>query len=83
MNNLWLISVEDYLEIMEEAIILGKQRGKQEGDNLEEEFFEIAKMKNKIPKHLGTTELDKDLILGNLREETKLKILDLTKKDNK
>jgi hypothetical protein len=36
-----------------------------------------------MPKPLGATEMDKDLILGNLREETKLKILDLTKKEKK
>jgi len=79
MKDLWLLSIDDYLEIMEEAILLGKKRGKKEGDNLEKEFFEIAKKKNKIPKHLGQTEYDKDLLLGNLREETKMKILDLTK----
>jgi hypothetical protein len=78
MNNIWSISLEDYIEIMEEAIKLGREHGKKEGDNLEEEFFEIAKKKNKMPKHLGATNMDKDLLLGNLREETKLKILDLT-----
>jgi hypothetical protein len=83
MNNLWTINISDYLEIMEEAIVLGKERGKKEGDNLEQEFFEIARRKNKMPKPLGATEMDKDLILGNLREETKLKILDLTKKEKK
>jgi hypothetical protein len=83
MNNIFMMNISDYLEIMEEAIILGKERGKKEGDNLEQEFFEIAKKKNKFPNYLGATEMDKDLILGNLREETKLKILDLTKKENK
>jgi hypothetical protein len=78
MNNIWSISINDYLTIMEEAIILGKERGKKEGDNLEQEFFEVAKKKgltDKI-KHLGTTEMDKDLLCGNLREEG-LRILDL------
>jgi len=59
---------------MEEAIILGKERGKKEGDNLEEEFFEVAKKLNKIPKHLGMTEKDIDLLTGDLREN-RLKIL--------
>jgi hypothetical protein len=83
MNNIWSISLDDYLTIMEEAILLGKERGKKEGDNLEIEFFEVAKKKgllNKI-KHLGTTELDKDLLCGNLREEG-LKILNLGEKND-
>jgi len=78
MNNLFTMSISDYIEIMEEAIILGKERGKKEGDDLTQEFFEIAAKKNKLEKikHLGQTEMDKGLIVGNLREEG-LKILDL------
>jgi hypothetical protein len=77
-NNLWTMSIDDYLTIMEEAIVLGKSRGKKEGDNLEQEFFEIAQEKGLIDKikHLGQTEMDKDLLIGNMREEG-LKILDL------
>ncbi len=69
MNNIWSVSIDDYITIMEEAIVLGKQRGKKPGDNLEQEFFEIAKKKNKLPKYIGQTEMDKDLLLGNMREE--------------
>jgi predicted ATP-grasp superfamily ATP-dependent carboligase len=78
MNNLFSMSISDYIEIMEEAIILGKERGKKEGDDLTQEFFEIAAKKNKLEKikHLGQTEMDKGLIVGNLREEG-IKILDL------
>jgi predicted ATP-grasp superfamily ATP-dependent carboligase len=78
MNNLFSMNISDYIEIMEEAIILGKERGKKEGDDLTQEFFEIAAKKNKLEKikHLGQTEMDKGLIVGNLREEG-LKILDL------
>ena len=78
MNNLWSINIDDYLTIMEEAIILGKERGKKEGDNLEQEFFEIAKKKGLLDKvkHLGKTDKDIDLIAGNLREEG-LKILNM------
>ena len=68
MNNLWSIDINSFCEIMEEAIKLGKERGKKEGDNLEKEFFEIAAKKNKIPKHLGTIEKDMDLLTGDLRE---------------
>ena len=78
MNNIYLINPEDYIQIIEEAIILGKKRGKKEGDNLEQEFFEIAKKLGKLNniKHLGQSEQDKDMIIGNLREEG-IKILDL------
>jgi len=78
MNNLYLINPEDYLTIMEEAIKLGKERGKKEGDNIEQEFFEVAQKLGKLNniKHLGQTEMEKDLLIGNLREE-KIKIFDL------
>ena len=78
MNNLYLINPEDYLTIMEEAIKLGKERGKKAGDNLEVEFFEVAEKLGKLNniKHLGQTEMDKGLITGNLRENG-IKIFDL------
>jgi len=84
MNNLWTTDLDTYITIMEEAIILAKQRGKKPGDNIEVEFFEIAKKKESMTKikHLGATDMDKDLLLGNLREETHKKILDLTTKEN-
>ena len=82
MNHLWQINLDDYIEIMEEAIKLGKERGKKEGDNLEQEFFEIAIKKNKIPKHLGTTEKDIDLLTGDLRENG-LKILNLKEEERR
>ncbi len=71
MNNIYLINPEDYIEIMGEAIILGKERGKKEGDNLEQEFFEVAEKRGKLNniKHLGQTEMDKDLWLGNMRDK--------------
>jgi len=79
MYNLWSMSIGDYLAIMKEAIILGKERGKVEGDNLETEFFEIAKKKGLTEqiKHLGTTDKDKDLLCGDMREEG-LKVLNLS-----
>ena len=76
MNDIWTTSVGDFLEIYEEAIKLGKERGKKEGDNLEQEFFEIVNKKKKTPKHIGQTEMDKDLLVGNLRENGH-KILDI------
>lgn len=71
MNNLFMMNIGDFLPIFEEAIELAKFRGKKEGENIEPEFFEIMKKHNKqdTMRHLGKTELDKDLLLGNLREE--------------
>jgi hypothetical protein len=82
MNHIWSISIDDYIEIMDEAIILGKERGKVEGDNLEEEFFEIAKNKNKLPKHLGATELNKEELIREYKFNG-LNILNLTKEEPK
>jgi hypothetical protein len=80
LNNLWQISLEDYLLIMPEAIKLGKERGKKEGDNLEQEFMEVAKRLNKLPTHLGATELNKEELIDQYKLAGKT-ILDLTKKD--
>jgi hypothetical protein len=81
MNNIFYTDGDMYFKIIE----LAKQRGKKEGESMQEEFDE---MRTKYPdrfQHLGATDMDKDMILGNLREETKLKILDLTqeKKNDK
>jgi hypothetical protein len=67
---------------MEEAIVLGKERGKKIGDNIEAEFFEIVEKRGIAIKHLGQTAMDKDLLIGNMREELKCKILDMTKKEH-
>ena len=84
MNHIWTMNIEDYIIIMEEAIKLAKERGKKEGDNIEQEFFEIVekkKMTDKI-KHLGKTEKDIDLLTGDLREQG-LKILNLKEEERK
>jgi hypothetical protein len=84
VNNIWVSDLDTYIKIMEEAIVLARQRGKKEGENIEVEFFEIVQkqgLKDKV-NHLGATEMDKDLLLGNIREETHKKILDLTTKEN-
>jgi len=71
MNDIWTMNVDTYLQVMEEAIILGKERGKKEGEEMSQEFFEIAKKKGILDKikYLGETEMDKDLLTGNLREK--------------
>lgn len=83
MNKVWSLSRDDFIEIMEEeAIILGKQRGKKTGDSLEVEFLEIAKKKNKMPKYLGATELNSNELVKQY-EMKGLSILDLTNKEKK
>jgi len=84
MNNIWQMSIDDYIKIMEEAIILGKERGKVEGENLEVEFFEIAKKKGMIHKiqYLGQTDKDIDLLTGDFRENG-LKIINLQEEERK
>jgi len=80
-NKIFWTDSETYLKITE----LAKQHGKQQGESMQEEFDEMQKMYPEKFNFLGTTDMDKDLLLGNLREETKLKILDLTqeKKNDK
>jgi hypothetical protein len=78
MNNLFMMTIGDFLPIFEEAIELAKSRGKKEGENFEQEFFEVAKRKEMLNtmKHLGQTQLDKDMLTGELRDKG-LKILNL------
>jgi len=84
MNDIWTMTITDYLTIMEEVIVLGKERGKKTGDNLEQEFFEIAKKKGMTDKikHLGTIDKDSDLLTGDLREEG-FKIINLKEEERK
>ena len=84
MNNVWTITIEEFLPIYEEAILLGIKRGKKVGDNIEKEFFEILKKYNKENKlkYLGKTKQDSDLLTGNLREKG-LKILNINEINRK
>ena len=78
------MSIDDLLPIYEEAIKLGKARGKKEGEDLSVEFFEILKKQNKEDKikHLGQTDKDIDLLTGDMREEG-YKILNLTEEERR
>jgi len=84
MNDIWTISIDDYLEIMKDAVDLGLSRGKKEGDNLEVEFFEVARRKGILDKinHVGKTDKDLDMLTGDLREEG-IKILNLNEQQRK
>jgi hypothetical protein len=84
MNHIWQLDISTYIEIMESAILLGKEKGKVVGDNLEQEFFECAKQKELIDKikYLGESEMDRDLIIGNLRENG-VKVFDPKEEERK
>ena len=63
MNYLWNITLDHYLEIAR----LAQEHGKKAGDSMKEEFLEFTKKKNIKP--FAKTEMDADMIAGNLREE--------------
>lgn len=54
MQQIWNITIDDYIEVIE----LAKSHGKKTGESMEEEFLEIMKKKNCKP--LGITELTKE-----------------------
>jgi len=77
-NKISLITFEIYLEIVE----LAKKHGKKSGDSMQEEFDEILKKYPDKVKELGTTDMDVDLLTGNLRENGK-KVLNLKEEDRR
>lgn len=81
-NFVYLVSGQDFTEIYDDAIKLAKKRGKKIGDNIGQEFMEIAKKKNKKIKCLGQTLMDSDLLTGNLREQG-IKVLNLNEEKRK
>jgi hypothetical protein len=75
LNIVWMANAQTILEVIE----LAKANGKKAGESMEAEVIEIWKKYKDQPEKiqiLGLTEQDKDMLLGNLREEG-LKILDL------
>lgn len=60
---MWSITTEDYLEVIK----LAQKNGKKPGDSIEKELFEVMSKKGKKP--LGTTDMDIDLLTGELREK--------------
>ena len=70
MKQAFIMTIEDYLAIIE----LAKKNGKKAGDSMEEEMREYIKNKSHIKKVEGE---DEDIILGNLREEDYHKIKDM------
>ena len=70
MNEIWRITMEQYMEVINLAI----KHGKKEGDSMQEEFIEIKKKYLLTP--IGTTDKDLDQLTGELRENGK-KVLNL------
>jgi hypothetical protein len=69
---IWTMDINTYIEIVE----LAQAHGKKQGENLQEEFEEVLSRKQNQIKFLGVTDQDKDLLIGNLRENG-VKIMDL------
>jgi len=72
LNHLFMLDLETYLEVCK----LAQQNGKKSGESMQQEFEEVIKKKKNKVKYLGATELDIDLLAGNMRENG-LKILNM------
>lgn len=72
----YTISFDDFMEIYEEVIKLARLRGKKPGEDIGQEFMEVAYTNKKKVKYLGKTEQDIDMLTGNLRENG-LRVLNL------
>lgn len=70
MQNVWSISVDDYLAIIK----LAKEHGKKPGDDMTDELIEYTNNKNIEP--VGKTELNKDEYIKELSSHDK-KILSI------
>ncbi len=64
MNNAYLMTIDDYLKIVDMA----KKKGKKVGDSMQEEFKEYLKTVKNLKK-LGKVDIDIDMLAGNLREQ--------------
>jgi len=77
---MYMIDVDTMIKVYE----LAKAHGKIAGENIQDEFDEIKTMYPEKFKFMAITNMDNDLLLGNLREELpNKKILDMTNKETK
>ena len=74
----WLSDLGTYLE----AVELAKKRGKKVGDNISDELMEIMRKNPKKFHMLGVTDMDLDMICGNLREKG-LKVFNIKEAERK
>lgn len=72
LYNLFSMDIDTYLKVYELAL----EHGKKPGDSMSEEFEAIAKLNKEKITYLGTTNKDKDLLVGDLREDG-LKVLNI------
>lgn len=70
MNSLWQINFDGYFEIVKRS----KEAGLKPGDDMTPIFLKY--MEEKGNKPIGNTDMDIDLLAGNLRENG-LKILNM------
>ena len=77
MNDMWLVTMKIY----EEIINLALSHGKKAGDSMQEEFEEVKQKHSEI-QHLGTTNKDIDQITGDFRENGK-RVFNLNEEERK
>ena len=65
LNHAFIMDAKIYLEICN----LAQKHGKKEKDSMQEEFDEVLKKKRNKIKYIGSTNMDIDLLTGNLREK--------------
>ena len=79
MNGAFILKNEKAIIL---AIQLGYKNNKQDGQGLAEEFHEVQKRHPDWVEFLGNTEMDSDMLTGELRDK-KIKILNLNEERRK
>ena len=64
MNNMHIFDLGMYLEVVELALL----HGKKEGDDMTAELEEVSRKYTDKIKFIGTTDMDADMLAGNMRE---------------
>lgn len=77
-NLVFKLDITTYLEI----VSLAQKNGKKPGDSMAEEMAQIIEQKREGIQFLGTIDQDKDMLVGNLRENG-LKVLNLDELNQK
>ncbi len=72
LTHAFVLNSKIYLEIFN----LAQKHGKKAGSSMQAEFEKVFKKKRNKIKYLGSTDIDIDLLTGNMRESG-LKILNL------
>ena len=64
MNNMHIVDLVMYLEVVELALL----HGKHEGEDMTAELEEVSRKYTDKIKFIGTTDMDADMMTGNMRE---------------